>query len=93
MKAGAGGHCKSAWIFYGVSPCRQKRRSPSGLIETLESQAFRESDHQPIEMVGQLIKTEEYHPFWLRHKGKATVLITGQGGWTRCRTSEGNIDG
>jgi hypothetical protein len=39
----------------------------SGLIETLESQAFRESDHEPIDLVGQLIKTDGRHPFRLRH--------------------------
>jgi hypothetical protein len=39
----------------------------SGLIETLGTQAFRESDHQRIDLVGQLIKTDGYHPFRLHH--------------------------
>ena len=39
----------------------------SGLIETLGTQAFRESDHQLIDLVGQLIETDGNHPIRWRH--------------------------
>ena len=39
----------------------------SGLIETLGSQAFRESVHKFTDQVGQLIETEGCHPFRLHH--------------------------
>ncbi|MBT7758608.1 MAG: hypothetical protein HN732_14860 [Rhodospirillaceae bacterium] len=38
-----------------------------GLIETLGSQAFRKSDHQRIDPVGQLIETDGNHLFRLHH--------------------------
>jgi hypothetical protein len=39
----------------------------SGLVETLGSQAFRESDHEHIDLVEQLIETDGNHPLRLLH--------------------------
>jgi hypothetical protein len=44
-----------------------KIRFSSGLVETLGSQAFRESAHEQIDLVGQLIEADAKHPFRLRH--------------------------